>query len=308
MMRVALIGFFFGVLLLPGPLQAVFFYDTGDPSHNTTAPGVVDGVNADGIWGLQGNFGSFLGTPIAPQYFITAKHIGGSIGQNITFGAGTANEGTYVTVSYEDSPTTDLRIWKISGTFVEFAELYTGSNEAGKELIVFGRGRQRGDAYLGPGGEEDLRGWRWGTADAVKRWGENVVAGYANSGSLLGATFSDTPGVNEAMLSVGDSGGAVFIQDESTWKLAGINYAVSGSYYSNTGVNGSGVQAGLFDQTGIYSSINNTGFAMSPSSPGLFYATRISQEQTWIASVIPEPGVLGFLVLSGLAFLQRRRR
>jgi len=308
MIRVALIGLVFSVFLFLQPLHAVFFFSDGDPSKNTTAPGVVDGLNADDVWGLQGSFGSFLGTPIASQYFITAKHIGGSIGQSITFGAGTANEGSYVTVDFEDSPTTDLRIWKISGTFVQFAEMYTDSNEAGKELIVFGRGRQRGEEYLGPGGSEDLRGWEWGAADGVKRWGENVVAGYANSGSLLGATFSSSGGSNEAMLSVGDSGGAVFIQDDSTWKLAGINYAVSGSYYSNTGVNGSGVQAGLFDQTGIYSSTNNTGFALSSSGPGLFYSTRISQEQTWIASVIPEPTVTGLVLLSGLALLPRRPR
>lgn len=283
------ISILFAVLFaLNANLHAVFFYSTGTSTYNTTAPGDVDGLNADAIWNLEGNFGSFLGTPISSQYFITAKHIGGSIGDSITFSAG-ANAGTYLTVDYEDSPTTDLRIWKISGTFVEFAELYTDADEAGKSLIVFGRGTQRGAEYLGP--SSDLRGWVWGTADGVKRWGENTVAGYANSGSLLAATFSSSGGPNEAMLSVGDSGGAVFIQDDGIWKLAGINYAVSGAFYSNTGVNGSGVEAGLFNQNSLYSSNVNSGFnpLSSSAGPGLFYATRISQEEDWILSVIPEP-------------------
>lgn len=296
-----------GVLLfgLASSARAVFFYSTGSSTFNTTAPGSVGGLNADNVWNLQGEFGGFLGTPISDQYFVTAIHIGGSIGQTINFGAG-ANFGTYTTVSYTDSPTTDLRIWKISGTFVEFAELYTSSDEVGKDLIVFGRGTQRGVQYEGPLGPTDVRGWAWGTGDSVKRWGENTVSGTANSGTLLGAQFNATGG-NEAMLSVGDSGGAMFIQDGGVWKLAGINYAVSGAYYSNTGVAGSGVQAGLFNQTALYSSDVNSGFTLGASGPGAFYSTRISQEQPWIASVIPEPATCGLLLFGGTVLLARRK-
>lgn len=284
--------------------HAVFFYSTGDSTHNISAPGLVDGLNADDVWNLQGQFGSFLGTPIADQYFITAKHIGGSIGQSITFGAG-ANAGSYTTVSYTDSPTTDLRIWKISGTFAQFAERYTSSDEVGKDLIVFGRGTQRGVEYFGPIGPTDGRGWAWGTADGVKRWGENIVSGTQNSGTLLAAQFNPIGG-NEAMLSVGDSGGAMFIQDGGVWKLAGINFAVSGSYYSNSGVDGSGVQAGIFNQTGLYSSNANSGFALGATGPGAFFSTRISGQETWIAGVVPEPGTFGLSLLAGALLLGRR--
>jgi len=290
---------------LASSAQAVFFYSTGSSTYNTGVPGAVDGLNADDAWNLQGQFGNFLGTPISDQYFITAKHIGGSIGQSITFGAG-ANVGSYVTASFTDSPTTDLRIWKISGTFAQFAERYTASDEVGKNLIVFGRGTQRGAQYIGPLGPTDGRGWAWGAADQVKRWGINTVTGTQNSGSLLSANF-DSIGGNEAMLSVGDSGGGVFIQDGGVWKLAGINYAVSGAYYSNTGVTGSGVQAGIFNQSGLYSSNANSGFGFALPGPGAFYPTRISQEETWIGSVVPEPGACGLLLLGGAFLLGFRR-
>ena len=55
--------------------------------------------------------GIYLGTPIASNYFITAKHIGGSIGQTISFG-GT----NYTTTAVFPDPASDLQIWKIAGT------------------------------------------------------------------------------------------------------------------------------------------------------------------------------------------------
>ena len=51
-------------------------------------------------------------------------------------------------------------------------------------------------------------------------------------------------------MSTGDSGGAVFIRDDSTWKLAGINYGVDGPY--NTNHTGSGFPAAIFDEGGMH--------------------------------------------------------
>ena len=58
------------------PARAVIFESTGNPLFNTTAP---TGDLAGSGWDLQGSWlGDFLGTPIAPQFFITAKHLGGT--------------------------------------------------------------------------------------------------------------------------------------------------------------------------------------------------------------------------------------
>src|SRR5436190_17779127 len=57
--------------------QAVILYGSGDPGANTSAP---TGVLAGSGWQYEGQFGLFLGTVI-----VTAKHIGGSVGQTFTF-------------------------------------------------------------------------------------------------------------------------------------------------------------------------------------------------------------------------------
>jgi hypothetical protein len=273
--------------LLTAQAWGIIFYATGDSAHNTTAPGVVDGLSADTAWQMQGGFGSFLGTPIGPSHFITARHIGMSVGDTITFDDG-PNAGTYTTTACWDNDPGDLRIWEISGTFPQYVELYAGSDEEDKNLLVIGRGTQRGTEYVGP--DATTRGWAWGTGDEVKRWGRNNVTQVVNSNGYdyIAATFSSSGLTDEAMLSTGDSGGAVFLQEAGQWKLAGINYAVSGSYYSNTGESGSGVNAALYDTRNLYSSSNNVDFDSlgASASSGFFYSSRLSAVRDWIQSFI----------------------
>ncbi len=62
-----------------------------------------------------------------------------------------------------------------------------------------------------------------------RAWGSNVVSAIVNDptyGDLLGFDFDATTDAYEGALSDGDSGGAVFIEDAGTWKLAGINLGV----------------------------------------------------------------------------------
>jgi hypothetical protein len=52
------------------PARAVILFGTDDPAANTTAP---IGSVANTAWSYEGKWGGFLGTPIAPHFFITAK-------------------------------------------------------------------------------------------------------------------------------------------------------------------------------------------------------------------------------------------
>jgi hypothetical protein len=274
--------------------QAVLFYSTADPAYNTTPP---TGTLVNSGWQFEGFWGSFLGTVIGPSYFITAHHVGGNVGDPFVF-QGT----TYTTTAFYDHSASDLRIWSVQGSFPTHAPLYTKSNEAGQGLVVFGRGTQRGQPVTVPGViGAVLRGWEWGVADGLERWGQNQVESIQEGdklappgsnvaiGEVLTALFNAGGGPNEAHLSIGDSGGAVFIRDGTIWKLAGINYAVDGPY--NTNDSGAGFEAAIFNEDGLY--VGQEGnWTLTPDSPtpqpGAFYATRISAHITWIQSILSQ--------------------
>ena len=118
-----------------------------------------------------------------------------------------------------------------------------------------------------------------------------IVNGGAERGELLRASFNPGAGRNEAQLSAGDSGGAVFIRDDRTYKLAGINYGVDGPY--NTTNSGPGFEAALFDRRGFYELTSAGVWTLSSAGAGniagSFYATRISSRLSWINSILSQP-------------------
>ena len=108
-----------GIFVATGQLPAVILNGTADPSANTSAP---TGTLANSGWQYEGQFGSFLGTVIASNYFITAKHIGGSVGDPFVFSGV-----TYTTIAVFPDPSSDLQVWKISGTFPTHGPLYANA-------------------------------------------------------------------------------------------------------------------------------------------------------------------------------------
>src|SRR6202011_1962017 len=214
-----------------------------------------------------------------------AKHIGGSVGDTFTF-----NGTNYTTTAVFPDPSSDLQIWRVSGTFPIQAPLYAGApgSEVNLFLMVFGRGTQRGNSgFVGPLSHQG--GWLWGTSDAVQRWGTNIVGSIVNDptyGALLRVPFNNNAGPNEGHLSVGDSGGAVFVYDMSTsrWELAGINLAVDGPF--STSSNGANAfDAAMFDTTGLFARDDQGNWVASPN-PSAFYATEIAAHRGFIQSVV----------------------
>jgi hypothetical protein len=249
--------------------RGVILYRTGDPAANTTEP---TGSLAGSGWQYEGNFGDFLGTAIAPHYFVTAKHLGTGPTQFSYHGVNYA-----IVRSFADAGS-DLCIFEVEGTLPVYAPLYTRSDEVGKRLVVIGRGTQRGAERVVNG---QLRGWEYGPADGVQRWGENEVARI-----LRGALYVlfDRAGLpQEGHLSAGDSGGAVFLKDGEAWKLAGINSDVD--TFASGADRGGPYTSAMFDERGSYRSDGTlvTGPAPVPSG---FYAARISSSLHWIYSII----------------------
>src|SRR4051812_10426450 len=102
---------------LPRPASSILFYSTGDPTHNTTAP---TGSLTNSGWQYQGTWGPYLGTPVAPKYFITASHVGGAVGDRFQF-----RGLEYTTTSMFDDPSSDLRLWSICGRLTGATKLKT---------------------------------------------------------------------------------------------------------------------------------------------------------------------------------------
>jgi hypothetical protein len=261
------------VFSLVAVTKAVILFRTADPGANTTAP---IGDLAGSGWQYQGTFGNFLGTPIGPHYFITAQHIGAA--PKFTF-----RGRDYTLVRSYDDPGSDLRIWEIAETFPAYASLYAGSDEVGQRLVVFGRGNRRGAARIVNG---QMCGWEWGATDPVQRWGENEVASItqrAGGREFLYALFDQAGLPQEADLSAGDSGGAVFLNDGGVWRLAGINFDVD--TFASGPDGGGPYNAAMYDERGSYTAGGSlvTGAAPVPSG---FYASRISTRFSWISSII----------------------
>ena len=297
----------------PGESRGVILFDTDNALANTTAP---TGIYEDSGWAYQGLYGNFLGTMIAPQYFITAAHIGVSANPTFTSVETAALYTIDAAVNggqgFWTVGDTDMRVYKINETFAAYAPLYTGELETGMDLVVFGRGGPRGAPVDVEG---DLKGWYHTGSDGVVRWGANTVADIRTiSGEqYLRADFSELLGQNEATLSVGDSGGAVFVNDGGVWKLAGINYGVDGFFDANNVVgDGTEFEAALFDRGGFHQGSDSQGWSVNPlpdGSPASFYASRISASALEIQGIVgvPEPGGM-LLVLMGAGLWMRRRR
>jgi hypothetical protein len=274
---------------LPREAGALIFYSTGDPSHNTAAP---TGDLANSGWQWTGFWGDVTGTTISPNQFITATHVGGSVGQSFTVGGV-----SYTTTDVVNNG--DLAIWTVSGTFSSYAPITSTAPSIGTDAVILGRGTQRG-ADVSQNGE--LKGWQWGAADGALRWGENTVE--SNGGTLIKFNFDATGGANEAHLSTGDSGGGVFVNDGGVWKLTAINYGVDGPFSTTLG--GSQFNAAIFDKGGLYKS--SAFYTESANDkPSAFYSTSLAASYSWISSVmavqVPEPSATTLVGIPGALFL-----
>ncbi|HXE55374.1 MAG TPA: PEP-CTERM sorting domain-containing protein [Tepidisphaeraceae bacterium] len=295
----------------------------------TDAAGVADGSgrNLNPAPSNLGNyvfdFGSFLGTPIAPQYFVTANHIGnGGSGGAFVYNNGTATPTAYTATlaAVQD----DLAIWKLSDnqTFSLYAPLYTASNEVGNTLITIGRGTQRGTPLNNPNNQP--AGWNWGVGDGLVSWGSGTINGVFNQGpqgfggDLLTFSFTRTndsggnvTDPNQGIFSTGDSGGPTFVFNpaDQRYELAGINALVdSVNEPPNGGVAGGTVNAALYDARGFYGGADGTTLIDGPDPvPLSSYITRISSRIGFIDSVVPEPGSATLLTIAGGLLLRRRR-
>lgn len=288
-MRTGLLWLVLSVWIGQGAARAIVLFGTGNPSANTTPP---VGALGDSGWRTQTEVAPSA-TVIGRNLLLTARHIGHRVGDAIHF------DGlTYPVQRRSDAPDGDLRMLEVAGRLDSnrIAQLYTGSDESGRAAVLHGYGLARGipvyrDGPLGP----ELRGWQWGTAGARLRWGTNVITDVTNiagAGSFIRSLFSGNAGGDEATVSIGDSGGGVFIRDaDGLWKLAGVMIDVEGSFAAS--ITDEPFHAALFDRRGFFEQESDGTWQQLPEAgiePGTFWlATRISSYRDWISTELARP-------------------
>jgi hypothetical protein len=210
------------------PGWGVVCSDGDSAFRNTSTMGLTPEETA--IWAQLGTLNGFYVTPLSARHVLAARHIGGSVGDAISFDPG-PNQGSYTTIGFVDDPDADLRLWEIDGALAAWVPVYTGSSERNSIVTIFGKGGDPGPAVLvDPAGAlgpppSDLKGWEFGVSDGLGSWGENVVdrVTFVASSGLTLAIDLDRPifgGLEEEChLSTGDSSGPWFLEESETWYL-----------------------------------------------------------------------------------------
>lgn len=198
---------------------AAVIIDSGSGTGNVTAPGTDPG------WGNVGIENNALSAVyLGNGWVLTANHAGPG---DVWFGGVLYPwvPGAWVRLS----TSTDLVLFKIADPFPALPTLSIRATSPllGTSLILIGHGRNRGATTTWSG----LGGYLWGPG-ATKRWGTNYVedvnadAWEPDFGTqLFGTKFDENgPGhsTHEAQAATGDSGGAAFAWNGSSYQLAGI--------------------------------------------------------------------------------------
>lgn len=246
---------------------------------------------------------------IGPNTLLTTIHQGWGPGSaTIVFPSG-PNAGSYVETSETLIGTNvDLRVVYVNATFSTWAPLYTDTTTSiiGQTAIFGGFGATRGTTTLTSGGaivgytvangspNQNSGALIFGQQriDGLGMYPDTVPANIVNTPELLSdfdgpdsAPLAASPLPTdkvpyEASFGLGDSGGGWFINDAGTWKLTGLS-----EYNNNLGMFGS----------------NTIGFGLEMG------AVDIRSFTPTIASIVPEPSILGLIALGTLPLLRRRR-
>lgn len=234
-----------------------------------------------------------LGTVIAPRAFMTAAHLAFGPGDRFIL-----NGRDYPILERTNLPGSDLVVGRVDSDFPHVAPLYERDDERHRPVLVFGKGRWKGQAVEVDG---ELKGWRYAESGVPGiRWGTNLVSRLVDlaeatpdglSGFFLAADFDRDAGGHEAHATLGDSGGPVFIEDCGVWKLAAVLSSVDGPFRLTA--EGSSQEeaflAALWDAGGTYVPSDTGGYRRvddeSVDLPTAWYASRIAPRWTEVRSL-----------------------
>jgi hypothetical protein len=193
--------------------------------------GSVAAAIPDPGWEYVGTRGNLTAVYLGDGFVLTANHVGAG---DFVLGGVTYPfvPGSDVRLKNNDQSLADMLVFKVSpDPGLPPLPLRTAFPSVGADAILIGNGRERGlTTSFDPGAPDPpIGGWEWAPGTTL-RWGTNKVDGFP-SGKILGnvavfTAFDPDDSVHEAQAANGDSGGALFVERNGTWELAGILYAV----------------------------------------------------------------------------------
>jgi len=209
--------------------RAIVFFSQGN-DHNLTNPG--DNLPWDNVVQMRSDTGPIgSGVYLGNRYVLTAGHVG--LLTSVKVGL--------VDYLIDSSPavaigTADMKLVRLaSDPGLGGVRLNSNPSADGGAAHLVGYGVGRASSSLL--GSNPVT---WGdSSSAIKRWGTNLVDGAISgvqvggyTSDLLRTQFNSNAGVNEAALTIYDSGSALFRQIGSEWYLVGLGAYVQNSGYS----------------------------------------------------------------------------
>jgi hypothetical protein len=222
-----------GLWLLFSPFdqaRAIVFFSQGNDANLSSPAGLnLPWDNVVQMRSTSGPIGS--GVYLGNRYVLTAGHVGPLTSVKVG----------YVDYLLDSSPAVaigraDMKLVRLaSDPGLNGVRLNTNpSGDTGNSYLVgYGVGRASSSLL----GSNPVT---WGdSSTAIKRWGTNFVDGTRSAeqvggyiSDLLRTQFNTNEGVNEAALTIYDSGSALFRQIGSEWYLVGLGAYVQNSGYS----------------------------------------------------------------------------
>ena len=221
-----------GAVCLLTPIDfasAIVFYSQGN-DVNLTNPG--NGLPWENVVQMRSDSGPIgTGVYLGNRYVLTAGHVGPLTSVKVGFLDYQLESSTPISIG-----TADMKLVRLaSDPGLNGVRLNTNpSGDTGNSYLV-GYGVGRASSSLLSSSPV-----AWGdSSTALKRWGTNLVdgtiAGVQVGGftsDLLRTQFNSNAGINEAALTIYDSGSALFRQIGSEWYLVGLGAYVQNSGYS----------------------------------------------------------------------------
>ncbi|MBN8645085.1 MAG: hypothetical protein J0L61_07580 [Planctomycetes bacterium] len=225
---------------------------------------ISSGASARPSESYVGLFGGGTAVAVGPRTILTAAHVGGGKGSAFVLG-----NTTYSAVSTITSDTADLMSVTLDRDLPGWYPIAGESVRRGARLTIAGFGLTSDGA--------SRNGFTW-SDDRAEMWGLNRLDS-AKDGHLF-FRFDRSPGRQEAILTPGDSGGAVFITGPGgELQLVGIN-------------------RGIYQRAYGRATFGDTSVAVDLTRQGAFIAGL---------NLVPTPGAAVLATVCGV-FASRRRR